>query len=188
MSQQELLKRVVKVLEEAGIDYMITGSIASSFYGEPRSTQDIDVVVVIEKSKAKQLIKAFPSPDYYLTEESIFEAIEFKNMFNLLEAEHGGKVDFWILKEEPFDRSRFSRRNIEEINELKIQVSSAEDTILAKLNWAELSGGSEKQFGDSLRVYEVQYQNLDSDYLESWVKKLNLAEIWKRLKKEAEIV
>ena len=72
MSQQELLKRVVKVLEEAGIDYMITGSIASSFYGEPRSTHDIDVVVVIEKSKAKQLIKAFPSPDYYLTEESIF--------------------------------------------------------------------------------------------------------------------
>ena len=109
-------------------------------------------------------------------------------MFNLLEAEHGDKVDFWILKEEPFDRSRFSRRNIEEINELKIQVSSAEDTILAKLNWAELSGGSEKQFGDALRVYEVQYQNLDSDYLESWVKKLNLAEIWKRLKKEAEIV
>jgi len=188
MSQQELLKRVVKVLEEAGIDYMITGSIASSFYGEPRSTHDIDIVVVIEKSKAKQLIKAFPSPDYYLTEESIFEAIEFKNMFNLLEAEHGGKVDFWILKEEPFDRSRFSRRNIEEINELKIQVSSAEDTILVKLNWAELSGGSEKQFGDALRVYEVQYQKLDSDYLESWVKKLNLEKIWKRLTKEAEII
>jgi len=121
MSQQELLKRVVKVLEEAGIDYMITGSIASSFYGEPRSTHDIDVVVVIEKSKAKQLINAFPSPAYYLTEKSILEAIEFKNMFNLLEAEHGGKVDFWILTEEPFDRSRFSRRNIEEINELKIQ-------------------------------------------------------------------
>ena len=109
-------------------------------------------------------------------------------MFNLLEAEHGGKVDFWILTEEPFDRSRFSRRNIEEINELKIQVSSAEDTILAKLNWAELSGGSEKQFGDALRVYEVQYQEFDYDYLESWVKKLNLEKIWKRLKKEAEVI
>ena len=92
------------------------------------------------------------------------------------------------MKEEPFDRSRFSRRNIEEINELKIQVSSAEDTILAKLNWAELSGGSEKQFGDALRVYEVQYQKLDSDYLESWVKKLNLEKIWKRLTKEAEVI
>ena len=143
---------------------------------------------MIEKSKAKQLINAFPSPAYYLTEKSILEAIEFKNMFNLLEAEHGGKVDFWILTEEPFDRSRFSRRNIEEINELKIQVSSAEDTILAKLNWAELSGGSEKQFGDALRVYEVQYQEFDYDYLESWVKKLNLEKIWKRLKKEAEVI
>ena len=167
---------------------MVTGSIASSLHGEPRSTHDIDVVVVIEKSKSKQLINAFPSPNYYLTEESIFEAIEFKNMFNLLDTLHGDKVDFWILTEEPFDRSRFSRKSVEEIMGLKIQVSSAEDTILAKLKWAELSGGSEKQFKDALRVYEVQYQKLDSDYLESWVKKLNLEKIWKRLKKEAEII
>ncbi len=188
MSQQELLKKVVKALEDAGIDYMVTGSIASSLYGEPRSTHDIDVVIVIEKSNAKQLIKAFPLPNYYLTEESIFEAIESKTMFNLLDAEHGDKVDFWILKEEPFDRSRFLRRCVEEIEGLKIEVSSAEDTILAKLNWAKLSGGSEKQFKDALRVYEVQYQKLNLGYLDSWVKKLNLGQIWTRLKSEAEIV
>jgi len=80
MSQQKLLKKVVKVLEDANIGYMVTGSFASSLYGEPRSTHDIDIVVLIEKSNVKQLIEAFPSPSYYLTEESIFETIELKNM------------------------------------------------------------------------------------------------------------
>lgn len=69
---------------------------------------------------------------------------------------------------------------------LKILISSPEDTILAKLKWAKLSGGSEKQYIDALRVYEVQYGKLDIDYLERWVKKLNLESLWKRLVDEAE--
>jgi len=67
-------------------------------------------------------------------------------------------------------------------------VSSPEDTILAKLRWAKQSGGSEKQFTDALRVYEVQYEKLDIDYLEQWVKKLNVESLWKRLVDEAETV
>jgi hypothetical protein len=68
---------------------------------------------------------------------------------------------------------------------LKMQVSSPEDTILVKLRWANLSGGSEKQFTDALRVYEVQYEKLDIDYLERWAKKLDIELLWNRLKDEA---
>ena len=98
------------------------------------------------------------------------------------------KVDFWILTDEPFDKSRFSRRCSEEFGGITLQVSSPEDTILAKLKWAKLSGGSEKQFIDSLRVYEVQYEGLDIAYLEHWAKRLAVESLWKRLTKEAEIL
>ena len=165
---------------------MITGSVVSSLQGEPRSTHDIDMVVAIQKSKAHELVKAFPPPDFYLDEHSILDAINGQSMFNLIDLKTGDKVDFWTLSNEAFDRSRFSRRYSEEFMGIEMQVSSPEDTILAKLRWAKLSGGSEKQFTDALRVYEVQYGKLDVDYLEHWVKRLDVNSLWKRLVDEAE--
>ena len=188
MSQQELLKKVIQVLNQAGIQYMITGSVVSSLQGEPRSTHDIDMLIAIQKSVAKRLVKAFLPPDFYLDEDNILDAINRQSMFNLIDLNTGDKVDFWILTDEPFDRSRFLRKISEEFIGLKMLISTPEDTILAKLRWAKLSGGSEKQFTDALRVYEVQYGKLDINYLEQWAKKLNVESLWKRLVDEAETV
>jgi len=185
MPQQELLKKVIQILDQAEIQYMITGSVVSSLQGEPRSTHDIDIVVAIPESKARKLVEAFPFPDFYLDQDSMLDAIERQSMFNLLDLNEGDKVDFWILTDESFDRSRFSRKISEAFMGLELQVSSPEDTILAKLRWAKLSGGSEKQFTDALRVYEVQYEKLDLDYLEYWAEQLGVESIWKRLTDEA---
>lgn len=187
MSQQELLKKVIQVLGQTGIPYMLTGSVVSSLQGEPRSTHDIDMVIAIQKSAAETLSQAFPPPDFYLDESSILDAITRQGMFNLLEVTSGDKVDFWMLTDTPFDQSRFSRRVTEECMGVQLQASSPEDTILAKLRWAKLCGGSEKQFIDALRVYEVQYGRLDLHYIEHWVKKLNLESLWRRLVDEAEV-
>ncbi|TKJ38789.1 MAG: hypothetical protein CEE38_03560 [Planctomycetes bacterium B3_Pla] len=187
MSQQQLLKKVIQTLDLAEIQYMLTGSVVSSLQGEPRATHDIDMIVAIEKSKAHELAEAFPHPDFYLAEHSIIDAISSSDMFNLIDLKSGDKVDFWILSDEAFDRSRFSRRYAEGFMGAEMQVSSPEDTILAKLRWAELCGGSEKHFTDALRVYEVQHGNLDQDYLESWAENLNVQTLWKRIKNEAEI-
>lgn len=151
MSQQELLKKVIQALENSGIEYMITGSLASSLQGEPRSTHDIDMVVAIQKSAVKKLIESFPSPDFYLSEDRIIDAINSQGMFNLIDVKEGDKVDFWILTDEPFDQSRFSRRYTEEIMGIRIHVSGAEDTILMKLKWVKLAGGSEKQFVSAIQ-------------------------------------
>ena len=70
MSQQELLKKAVRVLEQLDIGYMISGSIASSLQGEPRSTHDIDIVVNLPQSKVRALAAAFPGPDYYFDEQA----------------------------------------------------------------------------------------------------------------------
>ncbi len=167
---------------------MITGSVASSLQGEPRSTHDIDVVISIHGTKVKKLVRAFPPPDYYLDEGSILEAIDCQRMFNLLDVTSGDKVDFWILTDEPFDKSRFSRRISVKFIDIEMKVSTPEDTILAKLKWTVLSGGSEKQFTDALRVFEVQYGQLDMEYLKRWVKTLNIELLWKQLTDNAEIV
>lgn len=181
MSQQELLKKVIQILDENGIEYMITSSVVSSLHGEPRSTHDVDLVVAIQKSVIKKLIETFPPPNFYLNEESILEAIDAKSMFNLTDLNTGDKIDFWMLTDEPFDQSRFSRKYVEKFMSIEMYISTPEDTILAKLRWAKLSGGSEKQFIDALRVYEVQYKKLDLNYLEHWVKKLDVELLWKKL-------
>lgn len=169
---------------------MLTGSLASSLQGEPRSTHDIDLVVALEAAQADVLVRDFPPPDFYLSAEGIQAAIQNRTMFNLLDIHGGDKVDFWLLTSDDFDRARFARRRRQfaDVINMDVNVSTPEDTILAKLRWAELSGGSEKQFHDALRVYEVQYSILDSDYLNGWAVLLGVEPLLNRLKREADPV
>ena len=159
MPQQELLTTLLGALNALEIPYMLTGSVVSSMQGEPR---------------------------YYLDPEDARDSIRRATMFNLVDAGDGGEVDFWMLSTDPFDASRFARRGREMVLGVPAFVSSPEDTILAKLRWARLSGGSEKQYGDALRVFEVQRPRLDLSYLDEWVRALDLAELWRRLLSEAE--
>jgi hypothetical protein len=185
VSQPELLSRVVRTLDDLGVDYMVTGSYASSIHGEPRLTHDIDLVVALTPVDADRLLTMFPDTEFYLSPEAVRDAIARRRMFNLLEMKTGDKVDFWILTDDPFDVSRFRRKRLAEAWGLKLKVSAPEDTILAKLRWAREYGGSEKQFADALRIYEVQGSRLDMAYLEEWSQGLNVSDLWERLKAEA---
>jgi hypothetical protein len=185
MSQQELLRRVVEVLNQNGIDYMLTGSLVSSLQGDPRATHDIDLVVTMTPPAVSSLLQAFTPPRFYLDESSIRQALLRREMFNLLDADTGDKVDFWVLTDEPFDQSRFLRKSVEKIGGLGVNVSRPEDTILQKLKWAKDSGGSERQFGDALRVYEVQFPSLDQAYLDHWAGELRIDDLLARMRSDA---
>ena len=185
MPQPELLAKTVEVLERAGIEYAVTGSIASSIQGEPRATHDIDLLVDMTAASIPILLAAFPEPDYFLQEPAIRAALRACTMFNLLSLVDGDKVDFWILTSEPFDRNRFARRIEATLPWGKIKVTSPEDTILAKLRWEKLSGGSEKQFRDALRIFELRAATLDLDYLEKWANELGVFDSLERLRLEA---
>lgn len=188
MLQSKLLKKVLSLLDERNIDYMITGSLVSSMQGEPRATHDVDILVNITHSAIFSLPDVFTPPQYYVSFEAIEDAIRHNSMFNLLDTTEGDKVDFWILTDEPFDKSRFARKYEEEMLGRLIKISRPEDTILMKLRWASLSGGSEKQFTDALRVYEVQFGILDLAYMEYWAGLLEINELWENLKKYAQPV
>ena len=176
MSQQELLIRTIASLEAAGVGYFASGSVASSLQGEPRSTHDLDFVVAISPGALPALLSRFPTPDFYVDPETARGAVERRTMFNLIEVATGEKVDFWLLTDSPFDRSRFARKREETLFGRIAFVSSPEDTIMQKLAWSKRSGFSEKQFGDCLRVFEVQFELLDQAYMDRWARELGVLE------------
>ena len=181
------MRQVVAALTALKIDYMLTGSLASSAQGEPRSTHDIDLVVAMPLELVRPLAAAFPPPDFYLSEDAIRDAIRHRSMFNLLSLKDGEKVDFWILTDEPFNQTHFARKRVEPILGMPLNVSSPEDTMLSKLRWARLSGGSEKQFTDVLRVYEIQGAHLDLAYLNYWAEQLGVTDLWQQIQERAKL-
>lgn len=186
MSQQELLRHVIQTLDKLAIEYMVTGSVASGLQGEPRSTHDIDLVVSLRPEQIDELVRAFPPPDFYLDRGAVSDAVERRSMFNLISNAEGDKVDFWLLTDDLFDESRFARKVARQVFGFRLFVSTPEDTILAKLRWCRMSGGSEKQFVDALRVYELQHAVLDNLYIDKFVGMLGVDSLWKQLRETAE--
>jgi hypothetical protein len=186
MSQQDLLTEVTLALKQQGIEFLLTGSHASSLQGEARSTHDIDLLVRLTLDDVDSLSRIFPPDRFYLSKSAMQEAIRAGRMFNVLETTTGEKIDFWVLTDTAFDQSRFARRQKIQLPGLSLDVSSPEDTILMKLWWGRRSGGSEKQFQDVLRVYELQGEVLDQEYLQKWASELGVVELWQRVLREAE--
>ena len=178
MSQQELLARAAAALTDAGAPYLVTGSVASTFYGVPRATHDIDFVVQLGEAQIAALASAFPAPAFHFDLDAAKEAVRLARMFNIIDVHGGDKIDVWMLTSSPFDRSRFARRREVTLGGVKVFLPAPEDVILAKLEWARLAGGSEKQVGDAAGVFEVQADVLDEAYLREWVTRLGLSTVW----------
>lgn len=187
MSQLELLEKTIKSLDSEQIPYMLTGSLVSSFQGNPRSTHDIDIIISITNANIPEIIRIFPQKNYYINRESIEEAIKNNSQFNVLDINEGDKIDFWVLTDSKFDKSRFSRRQKIKIFGFQTYISTPEDTILQKLVWSKLSGESVKQYNDALSVFELQYGNLDIEYMTYWSEELDIEISFNRLISDADI-
>jgi len=186
MSQFELLKKVVQFLDETNTEYMLTGSIVSSFQGEPRSTHDIDMIIQLSLENVDRLIRYFPAPEYYIDKETTIKNIQTSQLFKLLNTSTGDKIDFYPLPNNEYEITRFRRKIQEEFNDLKVWITTPEDTILSKLRWCKLSNGSEKQFKDALHVYELQKDILDFSYITLWANTLALTDLFEKLKRDVD--
>ena len=91
MGPYELLQKMVEVLNRLDIPYLVTGSVAAMAYGEPRLTNDIDIVVAIEERHVGGLVAAFPATEFYISEEMIREAIQHRRQFNMIHPASGLK-------------------------------------------------------------------------------------------------
>lgn len=184
MTLESFLRRVLAILDAVGIPYMLTGSLASAYYGEPRATRDIDFVIGVSDAELDQLVRRLDEDGFYVRRDAAREARRERGQFNAIDPESGWKVDWIIRKDRPFSRREFERRRRVEFLELELPMVTAEDLIVAKLEWSE-KGGSELQLRDSLAIFLQQGTDLDREYIERWVGDLNLEDRWRALLGEA---
>ena len=167
-----VLEIVVTRLHQADIPYMVSGSIAGNFYGHPRMTRDIDIIVELALADVPKVYRLFES-DFYVDEAMIREAINYYDMFNIIHNETMIKVDFIIRKDTPYRRLEFSRRRLMQIDDFEVFVVSLEDLILSKLYWAKDSQ-SEMQLNDVKILICENRNQLDENYLDKWANQLQI--------------
>jgi len=175
-SEFDIVRDVSRRLDSAGIDYMLTGSMAMNYYAQPRMTRDIDYVVALRPQDAERIVKLF-SPDYYVSREAVESSITHQSMFNLINNESVIKVDCIVRKQNEYRLNEFNRRQRIKIQDFETWIVSKEDLILSKLFWAKDSR-SQVQLGDVKSLFST---GCDRNYIEQWTSKLDLAGLWKEI-------
>ncbi len=165
------------MLEQVGIPYMLTGSFASAHHGTPRATQDIDMVIDSSPAQLRALVQLLPEGEYYIDLDEALHAHGQQSQFNVVDLATGWKVDFIIRKSRAFSRTEFERREPIELRGLRLFVATAEDVIVAKLEWAKL-GQSQRQIEDAAGILRIQSETLDRAYIARWVGNLDLSREW----------
>jgi len=173
MNEQQLLADCLRRLNRANVAYYLTGSMASNFWGIPRTTHDLDFVVRLPMSAVPRIIREF-SGDFYIEEAAVRAAYQPPHQFNAIDTRSALKVDFWLPKPEPFDKEMFRRRMQVTLFGEPAWISTPEDVILHKLVWNRITP-SDRQLGDAAGVVAVQADALDKDYMRQWAQELKLA-------------
>jgi hypothetical protein len=165
--EEELLKDVVGRLEASGIIYAITGSIASNYWGTPRTTHDVDIVVTMSLAQVRPFLVTLEEK-YYVNEVAVRDAVVRREMFNVVDSTTGYKADLWVSSADAFTDSMFARRRRELLfGRLEADIGSPEDVLLQKLVWHTLTH-SQRQLADAAGIAAVQAESLDLAYLRHW--------------------
>lgn len=176
MNELDILKLVARRLNEINIDYMLSGSVALTFYGKPRMTRDIDIVVFIPDNAVDEFVQCFKQ-DFYIDKDMIKDAIKHQSMFNIIHLETVVKIDFIIRKNQEYRILEFNQRKKVTLEDQEILVVSLEDLIISKLYWAKDSF-SEMQIKDIVSLLDLDF---DMDYVKKWSTRLKLDQVLGRV-------
>ncbi len=184
MTALDVLRRVVVALDRAGIVYMLTGSFASAYHGAARATQDIDVVISATPDQLRSLADSLPASEYHFDLKAALEARLREGVVSVIELASGWKIDLIARKSREYSRVEFDRRYVVDFEGMRFCIASAEDVLIAKLEWAKLSG-SERQIEDVAGILRTRSGDLDVGYIETWVPRLGLEEQWRAAREAA---
>ena len=180
--------RVIDALDALGVPCLIGGSLASALHGVPRATADADLVADLRFEHASSLADALAS-EFYVDADAIREAIRHQRSFNVIHLASAFKVDIFVRKKRAFDNAQFARRAKQIVAtdpERTAFVASAEDSILAKLEWYRIGGEvSDRQWRDVIGILKTQSERIDRDYMLKMANELGVVDLLERALKEA---
>jgi hypothetical protein len=178
---------VTGVFDRLGVPYVVGGSFASSVYGEPRSTNDIDVVADLRPRDVRPLVAALGA-DFYADVDAVSSAVDRSASFNVIHAKTAVKVDVFVAGGDEFDHDRIARRrpiHVDPGSEAVLYVDTAEATVLRKLEWFRRGGeSSERQWRDVVSVLRVRRAQVDGQYLRFWADRLGVTDLLDRAERE----
>ena len=172
IEQKKFLEKLIHIIESTGIPYAVCGSLSSGFHGQPRATNDADIIIAPTRDQLAMLLKSLEA-GYHVSPEAAFDAMKTCSMFNVIDNDLGWKADLIFQQDNPYQLSKFNRRKRVKLMGIDLWILSPEDVILSKLEWAKDSQ-SEQQFRDALGVAVVQWDRLDQDYMCKWARELDV--------------
>ena len=181
-SQKKFLEKLIAALDHCNIPYMLSGSMCSSFHGQPRATTDADIIIDPTQDQLTHFVKSL-GKNYYVNLQTALNALKDSLMFNVIDIQSGWKADLIIRKKRVYSEVEFSRRIRKAVMGIDLCILSPEDSILSKLEWSK-GGESQAQLKDAQGVLMVQWNSLDFDYLRKWAKELNVEDLLKQLMNE----
>ena|ERR1044071_4322923 len=184
-----VLSQVTAILDGEGIRYVLVGSFASSIHGMYRSTADIDILADIKAEQVHPLFEALRN-SFYVDEQVVRDAVAQRRSFNIIHFDSVFKVDFFIPKSEEFALAQLDRRELRRVSPERneaVYIASAEDTILAKLQWYRAGNEtSNNQWNDVMGIIRISKQELDFGYLRLWAEKLGVTNLLEKAVGEAQ--
>lgn len=180
--------QLAHAFDTLGVEYVVGGSLASSVYGIPRATQDVDLVAEMNSSHAEPFAQLLGG-DFYVDVDMIREAVRRRASFNVIHLATMFKADVFVMKGDSWSREEMRRARSEQLQgphgALTIRFASPEDTLLHKLVWYRLGNEiSDRQWGDILGVFKVQGTLLDDEYLDRWATALGVDDLLARLRSQ----
>jgi len=181
------LAPVLDALEALGVRHFVGGSIASSAHGIARASIDADVVAELRTEHCATSVKRL-ADSYYVSEERVRDAVARRVSFNVIHLAAMLKVGFFVSKDRPFDRRatmRAEARPCTAVGGRELPQSTAEDVVLAKLEWCRRGGEvSERQWTDILGVLQASGDTMDQAYVSSGAEELGVADLLERVRAE----
>ena len=177
---------VIRACDRLGIPYYVAGSLASSRYGYPRSTNDVDVILDLHPDQVDHFVSAL-GDGYYADAAMIRNSLRMGICSNLIHLETMIKIDLYDLKSMPFSQEAMQRRQVQRTDESQVPIAfaTAEDVLLAKMLWYRQGGDrSDLQKRDLIGILRIQGETLDVGYIEAWVSRLELGDLWARLRQD----
>jgi len=178
MKQVEALLHFLKVLNSLRVPYMVTGAYAVSYYGMPRTTHDLDIVIAISVKDIDGLCRGLKKT-CEIDREMVENAVRFRTHFSLFYPKGELKADLWVLKDKPAENTKFERKQKISLFGVQTFIISPEDMVLTKLEWYKRSKNT-KHMDDAVGIIKVQDKRLDMTYIRSMIGKLGIEKHWKQ--------